>query len=165
MKRSTETMRNEYETKLAELSDDILLLNKQLKQCQSANLDRRSDSIDRIQELSEINEAMNKQVSALEWQLNMVNEKWRNLESELNQVNKQLSDSSTLVANYQKELVKCSTKQKELEFVLVQSCTERDKQNQIIDELGKKFLILENEKNQLENLVILFYFFYNLKIF
>lgn len=162
MKRSMETMRNEYESKLAELSDDILLLNKQLKQCQTTNLDRKSDSIDRIQELSEINEAMDKQISDLECQLSVVNEKWRDSEAELNQINKQLSESSNLVANYQKELAKCSTKHKELEFVLVQSCTERDKQNQILDELGKKFLMMENEKNQLENLVILFDFYFQL---
>jgi hypothetical protein len=44
-------------------------------------------------------------------------------------------------------------KEKELEYVLMQSCTERDKQSKIIDELTHKYLVMENDKNELENLV------------
>ncbi len=35
----------------------------------------------------------------------------------------------------------------------MQSCTERDKQSKIIDELTHKYLVMENDKNELENLV------------
>ncbi|RNA36269.1 bicaudal D-related -like protein [Brachionus plicatilis] len=158
MKRSLESVRNEYESKINELNDDISMLRKELKHAKAVNLDlasanQHSDSTDRIQELGEMNESMGKQIAALEYQLALANEKCHNLHTELDHVSRQLSDSSNVVSNYQKELTKCSNKQKEMEFVLVQSCGERDKQNQILDELGKKFLIIENEKNELENLV------------
>lgn len=44
-------------------------------------------------------------------------------------------------------------KQKELEFVLIQSCNEREKQVKLIEELSNKYLIMENEKNEMEQLV------------
>lgn len=93
--------------------------------------------------------------------MSVSNEKYEQLESNFNERNKQLIENSNLVSSYQKEIAKWSNKQKELEFVLMQSCTERDKQTQILEELGKKFLIIENEKNELENLVIFFRFLSN----
>ena len=48
---------------------------------------------------------------------------------------------------------KLINKQKELEFVLIQSCNEREKQVKLIEELSNKYLIMENEKNEMEQLV------------
>lgn len=50
---------------------------------------------------------------------------------------------------------KLVNKQKELEFVLIQSCNEREKQAKIIDELSNKFIMMENEKNELEQIVMI----------
>ena len=44
-------------------------------------------------------------------------------------------------------------KQQELEYSLMQTCNERDKQKKIIEELTNKYIYLENEKNDLEHLV------------
>ena len=51
------------------------------------------------------------------------------------------------------QISKLVKKQQEVELALMQTCTERDKQNQLLEELGNKFLLLENDKNELEHLV------------
>ena len=40
-----------------------------------------------------------------------------------------------------------------MEFILMQSYNEREKHSKIIEDLTNKYIILENEKNELENLV------------
>ena len=40
-----------------------------------------------------------------------------------------------------------------MEFILMQSYSEREKQSKIIDDLTNKYIMIENEKNELENLV------------
>lgn len=44
-------------------------------------------------------------------------------------------------------------KQQELEFALMQTYSERDKQTKIMEEVTHKYLLLENDKNELEHLV------------
>ncbi|CAF0803759.1 unnamed protein product [Brachionus calyciflorus] len=158
MKRLTETMRNEYETKISHLNEDINMLNKELKQYKIENSDllnsnKNSDNLDLIQELNEKNQNLAKQLKMAEYQLALSNEKYQKLELNYNDKNQILNEKILLLSNYQKEIQKWSNKQNELEYVLMQSCAERDKQAQIIDELTKKFIIIENEKNEFENLV------------
>ena len=59
-----------------------------------------------------------------------------------------------------------ASKQQDLDYMLMQTCNERDKQTKLIEELTNKYLFLKNEKNDLEHLVILidFFSFYNIKI-
>ncbi len=42
-------------------------------------------------------------------------------------------------------------------MALLQSLDERDKQAKLFENLTKKFIIIENEKNELENLVIIYF--------
>jgi hypothetical protein len=42
-------------------------------------------------------------------------------------------------------------------LALLQSLDERDKQAKLFENLTKKFIIIENEKNELENLVIIYF--------
>ncbi len=84
----------------------------------------------------------------------MVHENCQLLECKLAEKENAISDDAKLISSLQKELNKFQSKQQELEFVLLQTCSERDKQSKIIDELSQKFLYIENEKNDLEHLVI-----------
>lgn len=51
-------------------------------------------------------------------------------------------------------------KQKEIEFVLGQTCSEREKQAKIMEDLSNKYILIENEKNELEHVVKVFNIFY-----
>lgn len=44
-------------------------------------------------------------------------------------------------------------KQQDLEYSLMQTCCERDKQSKLIEDLSKKYIFVENEKNEMEHLV------------
>jgi hypothetical protein len=44
-------------------------------------------------------------------------------------------------------------KQQEMEYVLMQTCNEKEKQTKILEELSNKYILLENDKNELENVV------------
>lgn len=44
-------------------------------------------------------------------------------------------------------------KQQELDYALMQTCNERDKQAKLIEDLTNKYLFLKNEKNDLEHLI------------
>lgn len=54
-----------------------------------------------------------------------------------------------------------SNKQQELEFILIETCNDRDKQSKFIEEFSKKYVLFENEQNELEKLVE--YYFINSK--
>lgn len=61
MKRLIEQIRNEYESKINELNEDINLLNKEIKQYKNLNIDllnskMNSENLDLIQELTEKNQ-------------------------------------------------------------------------------------------------------------
>jgi len=58
-----------------------------------------------------------------------------------------------MLNSFQKEIAKLLNKQQELEYALMQTCNERDKQSKLIEELTKKYLFVENEKNEMEHLV------------
>jgi septal ring factor EnvC (AmiA/AmiB activator) len=64
-----------------------------------------------------------------------------------------LKENSKHLSSFQKEINQLLNKQQEIEYALMQSCNERDKQSKLIDELTKKYIFLENEKNDIENLV------------
>ena len=61
MKRLVEQIRNEYESKVSELNEDINVLNKEIKQYKNLNIDllnskKNCENLDLIQELSEKNQ-------------------------------------------------------------------------------------------------------------
>ncbi len=56
-------------------------------------------------------------------------------------------------------------KQQEMEYVLMQTCNERDNQAKIIEELSNKYILLENDKNELEHLVCFNFFKSYCKLF
>lgn len=58
------------------------------------------------------------------------------------------------------QISKLASKTQEMEFVLMQSYNERDKQAKIIEEITNKFILVENEKNEMENLVKNFFNYY-----
>ncbi len=75
------------------------------------------------------------------------------LENTIREKEQQQNESSKLLNTFQKEITKLLNKQQELEFALMQTCNERDKQSKVIEELSKKYLFVENEKNEIEHLV------------
>jgi hypothetical protein len=76
------------------------------------------------------------------------------LENLLKEKEEMLAENTKNVGSFQKEINKLLNKQQELEYALLQTCGERDKQAKLIDELTKKYIFLENEKNEIEHLVI-----------
>lgn len=45
-------------------------------------------------------------------------------------------------------------KQQEMEITLLQAYDEREKQTKLVEDLTNKYFLIENEKNDLENLVL-----------
>lgn len=201
LKRLTESMRNEYDTKIYELNEDINLLNRKLKQKElqqvSSNVDkmnsnnnrsnlsinsRRSfrnrsqidiDNIDDdlstnsntnfddddleyeevIQELTEKNQKLVDDLKSSEIQFQIVHENCQVLESKLAEKESIINDDAKLINNFQKEIAKFHAKQQEMEFIMLQTYNERDKQMKIIEDLTQKLFYIENEKNELEHLI------------
>jgi plastocyanin domain-containing protein len=66
-------MRNEYESKIYELTEDINFLNRQLKQKEidlalNRDLVKQNENIEIIQELNEKNQSLINQLKSVSWQ-------------------------------------------------------------------------------------------------
>ena len=55
---------------------------------------------------------------------------------------------------FEKKMSKLVVKNQDIEMILMQSYSEREKQSKLIEDLTNKYIIMENEKNEMENLVI-----------
>jgi hypothetical protein len=78
-----------------------------------------------------------------------------NLELKLQEKEHINSENSKMLNSFQKEVTKLMNKQQDLEYALMQACNESEKQSKLIEELTKKYLLVENEKNEMEHLVFI----------
>ena len=81
----------------------------------------------------------------------------RRLESRLKEKEALLSENAKRLSCFQKETNRLLSKQQEIEYALMQATGERDKQSKLIEELTKKYIFIENEKNDIEHLVCKFF--------
>lgn len=159
LKRLLESMRNEYDNKIYELNEDINILNRRLMQKDQSNqskyrrsaADEDDEDFEDVDELREKNKKILSELKSNEMKLSMVHENCQLLETKLADKENIISENGKMMSTFQKEINKCLGKQQELEFVLMQTCSERDKQAKIIEELTQKFLNSENEKHEIEH--------------
>ena len=111
LKRAIESLKNEYESKIYDLNDDISILNKKLKQYElsialSNKFDtlNHQDSLELIQELKEKNQQLMGKFHLIESQLNTLSEKNQSLENQIDEKERTIQDNSRLMLNYQKEV-------------------------------------------------------------
>jgi hypothetical protein len=105
-----ESIKNEYETKIYDLNDDINILNKRIKQyelslalCQKYEIN--NEDLELIQELKEANKSLISQLNASESQIHVLNEKNGQLENQLDEKERQIEENEKLLGNYQKEVI------------------------------------------------------------
>jgi chromosome segregation ATPase len=159
LRRLIESMKNEYESKIYELNDDIGILGKKLKESERnmpssfSRYEIHNEELELIQELKERNTSLANQLNSSESQLSSANENTQMLENKIDEKEKVIDENARLLSSYQKEIAKLMKKQQEMEYVLMQTCNERDKQAKIMEELSNKYILLENDKSELENLV------------
>lgn len=156
LKREIQSMRNEYEAKIYELTEDLNLLNKKLIENNHNHNSQKHDQNEQfylIQELSEKNKQLTEEIKINEQKFATESESKVQLEMKLRDNEQAQGESAKLLGDFQKEISKLIKKQQELEFALMQTCNERDKQTKLIEELTKKYLFVENEKNEMEHLV------------
>jgi len=156
LRRQMESMRNEYEAKIYELSEDLHLLNKTLLQKElnkGDNMQSQHDQFDLLQELNEKNEKLTNDIKQIELSLSIEQEANRRLESRLKEKEALLSENAKRLSCFQKETNRLLSKQQEIEYALMQATGERDKQSKLIEELTKKYIFIENEKNDIEHLI------------
>lgn len=156
LKRRLESMRNEYETKLYELTQDLNLVNKKLRQNDETKSSHEHDSNEQlmtIQDLRAENQKLTEEIKISEMKFAAELEVKENLELKLQEKDQINRENLKMLSNFQKEVTKLMNKQQDLEYALMQSCNENDKQSKLIEELTKKYIIVENEKNEIDHLV------------
>jgi hypothetical protein len=156
LKQQLKSVCNEYEAKMYELAEDYSLLKKQLVETSQTNhlkQHNQAEQIYLIEELTARNEKLVKEVKASELKSAAELEKNIDLEMKLQEKDHIQSENSKLLHSFQKEINVLLIKQQELEFSLMQTCSERDKQTKLIEEISNKYLFVENEKNEIEHLV------------
>ena len=156
LKQQLKSMCNEYEAKIYDLTEDFNLLKKQLvetSQTKSLQQHDQNEQIYLIEELTAKNESLLEEIKANELKSSAEMEKTIELELKLDEKDHIQNENAKLLHSFQKEINILLIKQQELEFSLMQTCGERDKQKKLIEELTKKYLFVENEKNEIEHLV------------
>jgi len=158
LKRLIETIRNEYENKLGDLNEDVQMLKKELLLKEQSfhsiyHLQQQNEQNELIQQLNEANEKLTHDYKSLEIQLSISTETSQILEQKLSEKENLLVENTKILSNYQKEISKLLNKQQEIEFALLQSINEREKQSKIIEEIRSKSILIENEKSDYENII------------
>lgn len=155
LKRLIESMRNEYEAKIYELNEDLHLVNRKLLHHEQAktNSQQQNEQFELIQDLNEKNQKLTDDLKSIELKYYVEQQSTQQLENKLADKENQLNESSLLISNFRNEINQLISKQQELDYALMQTCNERDKQSKLIDDLTEKYLFLKNEKNDLENLI------------
>lgn len=156
LKRQIESMRNEYEAKIYELTDDLHMMNKKLirnDQNKNSQQQDQNEQFILIQELTAKNQKLDEEIKANELKYAAEKENKEALELRLQDKDLLINENTKIINSFQKEITNLINKQQDLEYALMQTCNERDKQAKLIEELTKKYLFVENEKNEIEHLV------------
>jgi chromosome segregation ATPase len=110
LKRLIESMKNEYESKIYELNDDVCILSKKIKQYErnvnlsSSSYEIHNEELELIQELKDRNLALVSQLNSSESQLSSVNENNLALENKIDAKEKVIDENAKLLSSYQKEV-------------------------------------------------------------